>query len=87
MCYTHRASAISNSTSGGIYCTLSKDNGASWSDPKQIYTNNVYWDFGYVQSIQLESGKIFSVYYANNGAGNFMIQRALWGEGWLEEAN
>ncbi len=49
----------------GIKIILSKDNGETWSEPKDLYVNTVSDDIGYPATVELKDGSLFTIFYAH----------------------
>ncbi|WP_437206918.1 sialidase family protein [Planctomicrobium sp. SH664] len=64
---------------GGVRACFSNDNGATWdlSTEVQIRNDFLNWDVGYPESIQLEDGRILTVYYYNQ-SGKYFIGGTFW---------
>ena len=46
-----------------VRARVSYDNGVSWSDEIILTSGGVNWDFGYTDSVELEDGRVLTVYY------------------------
>jgi BNR repeat-like domain/Domain of unknown function (DUF2341)/Putative peptidoglycan binding domain len=75
---------VANRTSSlGVQCYLSTDNGLNWGFSKTIIdqTGKTSTDFGYPSSVQLANGNILTFYYYTDALGNIDIGEAGYQEG------
>lgn len=62
-----------------IYALLSRDDGATWSDPLVLRSGGGNHDLGYPHTIQRADGSILTVYYFNDSPdGERYIAATLW---------
>jgi hypothetical protein len=64
----------------GVRAVVSRDNAETWSLEDEIILSHGASDFdlGYPVSIELENGRVFTVYYLNNGDGDCFIEGAFY---------
>lgn len=64
---------------GGIRACFSYDNGETWDIDNEIILRNdfINWDIGYPESIEMDDGKIMTVYYFNL-FGKYFIGSTFW---------
>ena len=64
----------------GVRAVLSNDGGLSWNLDREIILDqgSCSWDCGYPSTIALSSGKLLTVYYANDSEGVRFIASVKW---------
>ena len=64
----------------GEYAIVSEDDGKTWSEPKIIDNDAIEgWDLGYPASVELDDGKILTVYYQHEeGEKKNNIKYTIW---------
>ncbi|MBS1751411.1 MAG: exo-alpha-sialidase [Bacteroidetes bacterium] len=64
---------------GGIRACFSNDNGATWDIKDEVVLRNdfINWDIGYPESLEIEDGRIMTVYYYNL-FGKYFLGSTIW---------
>lgn len=58
---------------------VSKDEGKTWSEVFDIFTEGASWDIGYPSTVELDDGTFLTVFYAkDDGSGPAIIMQQRW---------
>ncbi len=78
MTYSHRRAPFN------CQARISRDHGESWSDPIHLYPDTGCADFGYPSTIELENGRVLTIWYeAIPGQEQTVLRQLRWNLDWF----